>query len=176
MRDPDEPTFPEIAVAQAGPEEQTLLRRLMELCQHDYSEFNSADVDEQGRFGYRYLDYYWREPGRYPFLVRVSDKPAGFVLVRELERNADGQPAHEVAEFFILRKYRRRGIGQVVVQQVFASFPGLWQLRVETNNRPAQTFWQVVVGRCGRDNVHTWREEHSGDRIYQFCTDTVHLP
>jgi predicted acetyltransferase len=148
----------------------------MELCQHDYSEFNGGDVDEDGCFGYRYLDYYWREPGRYPFLVRVSGKPAGFVLVRELGLNADGQPVHEVAEFFILRKYRRRSIGQVVAQQVFAYFPGLWQLRVEADNQPAQAFWQGVVGRYDHGNVRTWIEERSGDRIYQFRTDTAHLP
>jgi predicted acetyltransferase len=148
----------------------------MELCQHDYSEFNGADVDEDGRFGYRYLDYYWSEPGRYPFLVRVSGKPAGFVLVRELELNVDGQPVHEVAEFFILRKYRRRGIGQAVAPQVFARFPGVWQLRVEADNQPAQAFWQIVVGRCGHGNVRTWGEEHSGDRVYQFRTDAAHLP
>jgi predicted acetyltransferase len=176
MRDADEPTALEITVVEAGPEAQPLLHRLMELCQHDYSELNGADVDEHGCFGYRYLERYWREPGRYPFLVRVSGKSAGFVLVRELERNADGQPVHEVAEFFILRKYRRRGIGQAVAQQVFARFPGVWQLRVEANNQPAQAFWQVVVGRCGHGDVRAWIEERSGDRVYQFCTNVAHLP
>lgn len=162
-------------MAQAGPEAQTLLRHLMELCQHDYSEFSGADVDEDGRFGYRYLDYYWREPGRSPFLVRVSGKPAGFVLVRELGLNGDGQLVCEVAEFFILRKYRRRGVGRAVAQQVFAHFPGLWQVRVEAGNGPAHAFWRDVIGRCERDDIRTWMEECSGDRLYQFRTDTVNM-
>jgi predicted acetyltransferase len=176
MTDAYEPISPEIAVGRAGPEEQTLLRRLMELCQHDYSKFNGADVDEQGRFGYRYLDYYWSEPGRYPFLVQVSGKPAGFVLVRELGLNADGRLVREVAEFFILRKYRRRGLGQTVAQQVFARFPGLWQLRVEADNQPAQAFWSGAIGRSNHGDVRTWKEECGGDQVYQFRTDAAHLP
>jgi predicted acetyltransferase len=173
MRDAKKLTSPEIIVVPASPEDQPLLRRLMELCQHDYSEFNGADVDEEGRFGYRYLDYYWSEPGRHSFLVRVSGKPAGLVLVRELGRNAAGHLVREVAEFFILRKYRRHGLGRAVAQEVFARFPGLWQLRVEINNQPAQAFWQGVIDRCGQGNVRTWTEEHRGDLIYQFRTDAA---
>lgn len=163
-------------MAQAGPGAQTLLRHLMELCQHDYSEFNGADVDEDGRFGYRYLDYYWRESGRYPFLVWVSGRVAGFVLVRELGLNADGRLVREVAEFFILRKYRRRGLGQAVAQQVFSRFPGMWQLRVGAGNLPAQAFWQGVVGRYGHDDARMWTEEGNGNRVYRFCTDAAHSP
>jgi len=54
----------------------------MELCQHDYSEYDGADVNEHGLFEYRYIDHYWTDSGRHPFVVRVSGRLAGFVLVR----------------------------------------------------------------------------------------------
>ena len=94
-------------VSKASIEEKPILRNLMELCQHDSSEFNGEDVGEHGLFTYRYLDHYWTEPGRFPFIVRVSGKLAGFAFVRAI-----GENKHSIAEFFIMRKYRRRGAGQ----------------------------------------------------------------
>ncbi|HEX7432193.1 MAG TPA: hypothetical protein VF326_00940 [Anaerolineaceae bacterium] len=32
--------------------DKSVLRNLLELCHHDYSEFNQADVDEHGLYGY----------------------------------------------------------------------------------------------------------------------------
>ena len=55
----------------------------MELYLYDFSEFDGADVDAQARYGYPYLDRYWEEAGRSPFLIRVDGVLAGFVLVFE---------------------------------------------------------------------------------------------
>lgn len=76
------------AIVPARVEDKPVLRHLMEICQHGYSNtamFNGKDVNAQGLFDYPYLDYYWTESGRYPFLVRVEGKLAGFVLVRRLK-------------------------------------------------------------------------------------------
>lgn len=135
----------EIQIQLAGVESKSVLRHLMELCQHDYSEFNGQEVNEHGLFDYPYLDHYWTEPGRYPFLVRVEGKVAGFVLVRELETDGD-RPVWQMAEFFILRRYRRQGIGRGVAHQVFDRFEGQWQVNWAEGNLPAQAFWQRVMG------------------------------
>ncbi len=127
-------------------EHKVVLRNLMELCQHDYSEFSRDDVNEHGSFDYRYLDYYWTEPGRYPFFVRVSGTLAGFVLVRTLEGDL-GRVTYSLAEFFILRKYRRQGIGQQVAFRIFEQFPGQWKVGQEAGNLPAQRFWRTVITR-----------------------------
>jgi predicted acetyltransferase len=133
-----------VEVLPAQVEDKPVLRHLLQLCLHDYSEFNGKDVNEQGLFDYPYLDYYWTESGRYPFLVRVEGKLAGFVLVRRLE--AEGtEPLWQMAEFFILRKYRRQGIGQEVAYRVFDCFEGRWEVTQEKGNLPAQKFWQRVI-------------------------------
>ena len=49
-------------------EQKSVLHNPMELCQHDYSEFCGEEVNDHGLFGYRYLDHYWTEPGRYSVL------------------------------------------------------------------------------------------------------------
>jgi predicted acetyltransferase len=127
------------------------LRHLLELCLYDYSEFNGNQVNDHGLFGYPYRDYYWTEPGRHPFLVQVDGRFAGFVLVSQLEQDAD-KPLWQMAEFFILRKYRRQGIGQEVAYRVFGRFEGRWEVTQEKGNLPAQRFWQRVMEDYQRKN------------------------
>ncbi len=126
----------------ASIEEKPILRNLLELCHHDYSEFNGEDVGEQGLYGYKWLDHYWTEPERHPFIVRVSGKLAGFALVRAI----DGA-TYSVAEFFVLRKYRRQGIGGKMAHRIFDLFPGKWRVAQEEGNLPAQAFWRKVISR-----------------------------
>lgn len=134
----------DIELQRASIDDKSVLRNLMELCQHDYSEYDGADVDEHGLFGYKYVDHYWTEAGRHAFLVRVAGKLAGLVLVRTIEEQEE--PAtHTIAEFFVMRKYRRRGVGRQVACRIFDLFPGNWSIYQEEGNRPAQSFWRRVI-------------------------------
>jgi predicted acetyltransferase len=133
------------------------LRNLLQLCLHDYSEFNGKNVDDHGIFDYGYLDYYWTEPGRYAFLARVEGKLAGFVLVRQLDTN---KAIFHVAEFFILRKYRRHGIGRQLAFWVFNHFAGEWMVSQEACNLPAQAFWRkIIADYTGGDFIDTYRND-----------------
>ncbi len=115
-----------------------VLARLLELYAHDFSPYSGADVDDQGIYGYEYLDAYWTEPERHPFLLRVEGKWAGFALVRA------GDPT-DMAEFFVMRKYRRSGVGSDFARAVFARFPGRWQVREMRANEPAIAFWARAI-------------------------------
>ena len=134
----------DIELQRAAIEDKSVLRNLMELCQHDYSEYDGADVDEHGLFGYKYLDHCWTEAGRHAFLVRVAGKLAGFVLVRRVD-SGDTLPTHAIAELFVMRKYRRQGVGRQVAWQIFDLFPEHWSIYQEEGNRPAQSFWRRVI-------------------------------
>jgi predicted acetyltransferase len=122
--------------------DKPVLRNLLQLCLHDYSEFNGEEVNEHGIFNYGYLDYYWTERGRYAFLARVDGKLAGFVLVCQLDPD---QANYHIAEFFILRKYRGHGLGRQVAFWVFDHFPGEWMVSQETCNLQAQAFWRKII-------------------------------
>jgi predicted acetyltransferase len=156
----------DLEIRRASLSEKLVLRHLMELCQHDYSEYNGDEVDEHGLFGYDYLDNYWTEPERHPFLVRVSGHLAGFVLVRAVEPQE--KPAvHAITEFFVLRKYRRRGIGRQVAWQIFDRFPGQWSICQEEDNGPAQSFWRQVIAEYTQGaytEEHLQTEEWHGPR------------
>jgi predicted acetyltransferase len=133
-----------IELHQATIEDKSILRHLLELYAYDFSEYDGTDVDQHGLYGYHRLDHYWTDEGRYPFLVRVSGKWAGLALVREVTL-PDGRPAHSIAEFFIMRKYRQQGIGKTVAHRLFDMFPGLWEVGQITENLPAQAFWRAVI-------------------------------
>lgn len=115
-----------------------VLERLLELYSYDFSEIVGGDVDDQGAFGYRHLDLYWTEPDRAPFLIRVDGQWAGFALVRR------GEP-HDMAEFFIMRNYRRGGIGRTAAVNLISRFPGRWQIRQVPANQQAMEFWRRVI-------------------------------
>ena len=118
--------------------DQAALRQLLELYAHDFSERNGADVGDDGTYGYRHLDRYWSEADRHPFLFRVEMRLAGFALVHS-------GPPHDMAEFFVLRKYRRGGIGRAAARAVFARFPGAWQTREQWENTGAIDFWRTAI-------------------------------
>jgi predicted acetyltransferase len=128
----------ELEVLEARADDKPVVRRLLELYMHDFSEFTDADVDADGRFGYPYLDLYWTEPERRPFLFRVAGHWAGFAFVRT------GAP-HDMAEFFVVRKHRRTGVGVAAAHKLFAIIPGEWQVRQMTANIGATAFWRRAI-------------------------------
>jgi predicted acetyltransferase len=119
-------------------EDKVVMRHLLELYLHDFSELDGSEVDDHGLYGYRYLDHYWTEDDRRPFLFLVDGRWAGFALIRL------GNP-NDIAEFFVLRKYRGRGIGKMAARDLFGRFPGAWQVRQIATNLSATTFWRRTI-------------------------------
>jgi len=126
-------------------EQKTVFVQMMELYNYDFSEFSNDDINEYGYFGYLHIDDYWNEEGRYPYFIRVDGKLAGLVLVRSCCEYNNLLEPHNIAEFFIMKKYRKKGIGKYVAKQIFDRFPGGWEISVWANNRVAQCFWKSVV-------------------------------
>jgi predicted acetyltransferase len=127
-----------VEVITAELRDKALLRQLLQLYQYDFTEFDPVDVEADGFYRYPYLDNYWTEPERHPLLFRVDGNWAGFALVCE------GTP-HDMAEFFVMRKYRRGGAGTALARAVFARFPGEWQVRQMTSNPAATAFWLQAI-------------------------------
>jgi predicted acetyltransferase len=128
----------DVKVIEAELADKPVVRNLLELYQHDFSAFDANDVGPHGLYGYRYLDHYWTDTNRHPLLFRVDGNWAGFALVRT------GTP-HDMAEFFVMRKYRRTGMGTTLAREVFARFPGEWQVRQMTANVAATAFWTQAI-------------------------------
>ena len=80
----------------------------------------------------------------------MDSRLAGFVLVKEgslyLDNPADNDIPMQVAEYFILRKYRRQGLGTQVAWKIFDRFPGRWEIAEIVENTSAQVFWRKIIG------------------------------
>src|SRR5207244_493501 len=111
---------------EAHREDPSVLRRLMQLYLYDLGTIDGWDLGDDGLYGIEArIEGFWTDPNRRSFLVRVDGKLAGFALVRDGAHFA-GDGTREISEFFILRRYRRRGAGERVARRVFDMFPGRW--------------------------------------------------
>jgi predicted acetyltransferase len=145
--------------------EQPLVARLMQLYLHDFSTFaqldpSHGDVDDDGLFPYPWLDFYWTEKKREPFLFRVDGRLAGFALIGGWSASGRGTD-WGMAEFFVMRKYRRCGFGSEGTRQILGSHPGLWEIPVASYNQPAAMFWRKAIYSLDGYDV----EELTGDGV-----------
>ncbi len=86
-------------------EQKSVFIQMLELYNYDFSEFSNDDINEYGYFGYKHIDDYWNEKGRYPFFIRVNGKLAGLVLVRSCCEYNNLPNPYNIAEFFVMKRF-----------------------------------------------------------------------
>lgn len=132
----------EVRAAEYG--ERLIVRHLMELYQYDFSEFDGTELDQYGQYGYYDLDCFWINPAYAAYVVKVDGHWAGFALVND-ETYLPGN-TRAMLEFFIVRKYRKHGVGRRAAMDIFAMTPASWEIRVIAQNPAAAAFWQSIAG------------------------------
>ncbi|WP_346938820.1 GNAT family N-acetyltransferase [uncultured Clostridium sp.] len=125
-------------------EDKEILRNLLEKYDYEFSQWDNRDVNKLGLYGYDYLDCYWIEEKRWAYFIEVDGKLAGFIMVNNYPE-ADEETDYSLAEFFVLYKYRRCGIGKFAAIKVFDMFNGKWQLKRHPKNIASVHFWDNVV-------------------------------
>jgi predicted acetyltransferase len=160
-----------LELIEAGAQQQSVLENLLQLYIHDFSELIPLDVGDNGRFSYKNLTPYWSDSSRLPFLATFDGKLAGFVLVTISELSGDGE-GYDMAEFFVLRSYRHRGIGRELAEKVWLRFPGLWQIRVMANNVAAFKFWASSIAKFTQRMADFTSFEIDGTRWHLFSFDS----
>ena len=139
----------DIRIVAASLDEKPLLGRLLQLYLHDFSEFAEirgphGDIGDDGLFDYESFDSYWEQPKREPLLLCIGRRTVGFALISDW--SASGRSTdRSVAEFFVMRKYRRAKLGTRFAKDLIMSRPGTWEVPVASYNQPAQAFWRSVV-------------------------------
>jgi predicted acetyltransferase len=135
-----------VVTLDAVPREQApVLASLFELYAHDFSEHVPLEIKPSGRFDIPIADAWWTDAGHSPFFVRSDGKLGGFALVRRGSRVSGATDVMDVAEFFVVRGLRRKGIGERAAHALFERFPGKWEMRVRRTNVAASQFWSRVV-------------------------------
>ena len=72
-----------LEIVEAKSEEKDIMMNLLEKYLYEFSQWEKTDVNEEGLYGYEYLDCYFEEEHRYPYFVKVDGKLAGLVLVSD---------------------------------------------------------------------------------------------
>ena len=142
-------TIENVELSEVSMARRPTLESLMQFYLHDFSEFAPigtwhGEVGDDGKLAYDGLDLYWQEEGRVPLFIFADGRLAGFALVHRwsaLDRPMD----RSVAEFFVLRKYRRSRIGSRAAALLFERFPGRWEVPVASYNQPALAFWRKAM-------------------------------
>ncbi len=132
-------------------DEKLILAHLIELYEYDFSDFEGTDVNALGLYGYSYLDYYWTERNRFAYFIKVDDRLAGFVMVCGHCYVSEDPDTLFMSEFFVMKKYRRKGIGKQAAIEVLKRHPGKWELTVHPQNPVSHEFWHSVVKAVSED-------------------------
>ena len=148
-------------------EDRILIANLFHYYVYDMSEYMDWAPGDSGL----YLDDpeqiqihdYWQKPDHFPFIIEVDNQLAGFALVQREEGGA-----MDVGQFFVLRRFKGKGIGLTAFKLVTEKFPGPWQVRVLTDNRAAMAFWSKAIAQVSQSEVHTFEETDEGDHLKYF--------
>jgi predicted acetyltransferase len=147
----------ETRIVAAEPSAREALRNLFQLYAYDFSEVLPLEVAETGRFDVESaIDTCWADPSRFPFLFRAGVHIAGFAIVDHKSKLTGASDVWDMAEFFVLRRYRRAGIGTALAHRLFAAHPGEWEVRQRGTNRAATAFWRRAIAAYTGDR---FREE-----------------
>lgn len=147
-----------IDVIEVSEEDRPVILALAQLYLYDFSEMSRGDpqhgvVSDDGLFHHHHdFSEYFAQAVHHDFLVRVDHQLAGFALVSPGESLRDeATTVWWMDEFFVLRKYRRFGVGAHFATTLFDAFPGEWQVAEMDINAAAQTFWRGVIGRYTKE-------------------------
>ncbi|MDP2637472.1 MAG: GNAT family N-acetyltransferase [Candidatus Levybacteria bacterium] len=138
----------EIKLVRVKPQEKDTLSILLKAYKVELNEMQHAGDKDQGE--YKYLDSYWREKNRFPFFIFSDNILAGFVLINDYSYIS--KKAKTIAEFFVLKSYRKKGIGEEAARKIFDLFPGEWEIGELITNKSAQLFWRKVIGNYTNGN------------------------
>ena len=135
----------QVELIQVKLDDREVLANLLEKYDYEFSQYDDRDVNKIGLYGYPYLDLYWIENDRFAYFIIVDGKLAGFVMICNYREEGDPETDFQVAEFFVMYKYRRSGIGKQAFFQVLGKHKGRWGLGWHTKNTTSAQFWEKVI-------------------------------
>ena len=148
-----------------------ILENLFPLYIYDMSEYMGWSPNQEGLFIYNNsnFDVYWDREDHTPYFICVDGDIAGFVLIRKYPTNLS---LYDIEQFFILRKYKRKGVGKGAIAQVLNHYPGEWQIRVLLENSGALAFWEAAIANAVGRN-YTLEKDIDVDKEMHFIRFNV---
>jgi len=134
-------------VVSATPADQETIQNMARFYVYEMSrscgQMTGWEMPANGLYECSDLSRYFIDKDRFPFLIRVQEELAGFVLVNKVGTSPDID--WNIGEFFVLAKFQGSGIGKEIAFQIFDRFEGIWEVAQMPKNLPAVKFWKKVV-------------------------------
>ncbi len=159
----------------ANPRDQEWIESVYRDYLDDLGLLNTGIFPALGEIGHREPDQLqrWIVDRTATLLTIVSEgQPAGFAMVAR-ETRASPAVDFRMAEFFIARGSRRRGVGRSAVRLIFDRFAGRWEIVEYSRNPAAVSFWRNVVSAYTRGD---YRERVHNGEVRQFFNSNVPRP
>jgi predicted acetyltransferase len=122
----------EIKLIPATLEEYPIIQNMGRFYVYDMSEYLGKEEGwEMPQDGlYECIDFkkYWEDKNSFPFIARYQNEIVGFLIVDK--KGSSAEIEFNMAQFFILRKFKNKGIGRFVAQKSFKKFPGIWEVMI----------------------------------------------
>ena len=108
-------------------------------------------ANEDGSFDYKYFDNYFTDDNRDAYIVKSkTGELVGFVMINQYLQKA--KTGHSIAEFLVLPRFRRNGVGSEVAKRCFAMYPGHWEVGPADGSDSAYKFWKKVIDDVTKKN------------------------
>jgi predicted acetyltransferase/SAM-dependent methyltransferase len=123
-------------------EEKPVIHVLLQPYLDELSGFPGEVIDYKdvnGIYHYPYLDNFWQEDTRFPYLLYSDDVLAGFALIRKVANH------WEMAEFYVKPLFRHIGLARKCVTEILKKHPGTWKIDFNKNNKPGQALWKSIA-------------------------------
>lgn len=148
-------------VTQVDQSANDILVNLMELYLHDMAEWFQFDTHPNGLYTYDTSNV-WKK-GMDVYFCYAGTIPVGFGIIDTAERFSNDPTMRDMDEFFIVRRYRRLGLGQAFATYLWQEYPSPWIVRVYQKNLPALSFWRSAISKhTGGDYQETICEIDDG--------------
>lgn len=162
-------------------DQQLLIKNMYVFYRYDLLPFQSdkSSINEYGIIdeqdskthadGVKDCDIWWADPAAFAFLIKLDNKPVGFIMVQSAEQYQHVPVDYGLIEFFILNQYRKLGIGAKSISLLFKDLPGKWELAWLENNIVAEKFWRHTISSM-TDSIQDFKQykgkDSDGNDIY----------
>jgi predicted acetyltransferase len=108
--------------------------------------FSTTSLGEIGYSPQDQLTRWFGDSSVNPLVIVRGAEPVGFAMVAQGSAGPGRPPVdYRMAEFFVTRTFRRRGVGRSAVELILNRFAGRWEITEYLRNPVAVSFWRRVV-------------------------------
>ena len=125
---------------------------LLDKYNFELSQYELTDANFDGLYDNERFKKYLASERFFAQLFFAEKNPVGLAAYSIYYSTGKKIFINALNEFFVLPKYRRRGIGKFLAQKIFDAHNGFWKVEIHPSNVTAQMFWKNVIAAYSNGN------------------------